>query len=278
MTVPFRDISLQRRSVRRQGVRVSYQTGGEGSPIVLIQGLGLPGAMWKDFAADLLEDGFAVTMPDNRGAGHSDLGRAPLTIADMADDVAAVMRREHNQPAVVVGISMGGMIAQHLALRHGELVGGLHLVSTTPGLRSGRMAAPDTYRLLLKMFLRPKSTSLADARNLLAHESHAPRLPELFRRWDAVLADQPTSGRAFLSQLQAAARHEVGDKIGQLRMPVNIITGRDDRLIPPENSVALADRIPGARLMVVPEAGHLLPFEQPDALHASLRDLLSRTR
>jgi pimeloyl-ACP methyl ester carboxylesterase len=234
--------------------------------------------MWKDFAVDLLERGYSVTMPDNRGAGHSGIGRLPLRIEQMADDVAAVMTRAHNKPAVVVGISMGGMIAQHLALRHPHLVSGLHLISTTPGLRSGRMASPDTYQLLLKMFLRPKSTSLADARRLLAHESHTPRLPELFRRWDAVLAEQPTSGKAFLAQLSAAARHEVGGQIGQISMPVNIIAGNDDRLIPPTNSIALADRIPHARLMLVDQAGHLLPFEQPEALHLSLAELLDRVR
>jgi pimeloyl-ACP methyl ester carboxylesterase len=274
MTNPLEKYDVRREWVRREGARISFQRAGNGPPITLIQGLGLPGAMWRDFAAELVAMGYSVTLPDNRGAGYSDLGRVPLRIEQMADDVAAVMMRAHLEPSVVVGISMGGMIAQHLALRHPQLVRGVHLVSTTPGLKSGKMAAPDTYRLLLKMFLRPKSTSLEDARKLLAHEVHTPRLPELFRRWDAVLAEQPTSGKAFVAQLGAAARHEVGKKIGQLAMPVNIVSGNDDRLIPPQNSIALAERIPHARLKLVDQAGHLLPFEQPDALRESLEDLL----
>lgn len=268
---------MKRRFVRRAGARLSYQHAGSGPPVTLIQGLGLPGAMWKDFAADLLDMGFSVTLPDNRGTGGSDVARPPYSVEQMADDVAAVMTRAHNEPSLVIGISMGGMIAQQLVLRHPGLCAGLLLVSTTPGLKSGAMARPDTYRLLMRMFLRPGATSIDDAQQLLAHQSSAERLPELFRRWDAVLDEQPTPARAFLGQLYAAARHEVGHLLERIELPVHVISGRDDRLIPPRNSIVIAERIRASRLTLVEEAGHLLPFERPAHLMRAFEEVANRS-
>ena len=115
-------------------VRIHWESHGEsrGPAVVLVQGLGLSSRFWFDQPARLSKHQRVITL-DNRGTGRSDKPRRPYRLPQMADDVARVIREANAGPAIVVGISMGGMIAQHVAMRHPKDVAGLVLIATTPG-------------------------------------------------------------------------------------------------------------------------------------------------
>ena len=133
---------------RPDGSRLYYEVGGRGAPLVLIRGLSRSSAYWFDFR-DLLEQHRTVLVLDNRGVGRSSTPRGPWSTEDMADDVADVLRDSGVERADVFGISLGGMVAQHLALRHPHRVKRLMLACTTPGGRGAdRLIHPDNSRRL----------------------------------------------------------------------------------------------------------------------------------
>lgn len=250
---------------------IQYHEIGAGEPIVLIQGLGMPGVMWRDLADELAAHNLRVIMPDNRGTGGS--GRVPtwaFTVEDMADDVAAVLDHAGEADALVLGYSLGGMIAQHVALRHPGRVRGLLLAATTCGLPHGTIPAPGTIWGLLKLFLRPKDITPAQVQAVMTHPDATPRLAEIFAQIEDKLKSAPTPPQTIIGQLLAATQHSAGFRLKQIKAPTWIVTGDSDALIPSRNSDILAARIPGAQLHVVPRTGHLFAYERPGAL----RDLL----
>lgn len=262
---------LQTHKTTRGLHAIQYHSVGEGEPLVLIQGLGMPGVMWADLAGELAGHGLRVIMPDNRGTGGSD--RRPVwgyTVEDMADDVACVMEDAGVTQALVCGYSLGGMIAQHVALRHPSKVRGLLLAATTCGLPHGVTPRPATIYGLLKLFLRPKAVTAEQVQAVMTHPDATPRLREIFDQIEARLAPNPTPPATIIGQLLAASAHSTGFRLKQIKAPTWVVTGDADALIPPRNADVLAAKIPGARLHVVPRTGHLFAYERPGAL----RDLV----
>jgi 3-oxoadipate enol-lactonase len=261
--------------VTRPGTHIHYEIHGEEGPVVvLLQGLGLSSRFWFDVPATLRADpekNRRVITIDNRGTGRSGrppaLSWPPWTLATMADDVAAVLDDAGISDAIVVGISMGGMIAQHVALRHRARVRGLVLLATSPGLLAG--VPPDVgslYRLLSLPFGGRRA-----ARNLtrlLLPESKWERAREIFRDWPNAMKDDPTSGTTFAAHLFAASTHFVAPRLAKIDCPVLVVAGAEDSLIPKRNAEALARRLPDAELELLPDTGH--------ALFAEDRDLVRR--
>ena len=160
--------------------RIHYQVMGEGDDnVVLVQGLGLSSRFWFEQPELLATDPDRprrVLVLDNRGTGKSDKPRPPYRMAEMADDVIAAMDAAGMRAATIVGISMGGMIAQHVALRHPSRVDGLVLLATTPGLPHGRLPGVRALRTLISLSLfgpRRGSNGLA---SLLLSKDHEPIL------------------------------------------------------------------------------------------------------
>jgi len=258
------------------GVDIAYEVRGRGPPVVLLMGLSLPGSVWEARAEELVDEGLRVIVPDNRGTGASDVPWPPYTMQRLAEDVVAVVRDAGVSSAIVVGVSFGGAVAQHVALEHPERVDGLVLASTTPGFPTGQLPELWAVARLLRVVFTPDAVGIDDARELFAHSDSTDALEAFLERVDASLADQPTPARGALGQLTAMLGHHTGPRLREIRAPTRVMTGDSDVVIPPANAEILAAEIPGASLRVVPRAGHIAIHEDPPALREELEVLCDR--
>lgn len=258
--------------VNRPGASIHYVTrGAPGEPaVVLLQGLGLSSRFWFDIP-DMLakEEGRSrrVIAVDNRGTGKSGRPRPPWTMGTMADDVAAVLDDAGVNDVIVVGISMGGMIAQHVALRHPSRVRGLVLLATTPGFLAGALPAPTSLYRLLSVPLAGRNAQAKMARLLLPRSKWA-RAAEILRDWPSAMREDPTSPATFAGHLFAASTHFVAPRLSRIACPALVVAGTEDMLIPRRNAEVLARGIPRAELELLPDTGH--------AIFADDRDLVRR--
>lgn len=251
-------------SVQNKGVRIAYHTRGEGTPIVLLMGLGLPGVIWGELVDALAERNFFVVIPDNRGTGDSDAPMPPYSMKTMAADVVSVMEDAGVDSAQLVGVSFGGMLAQHVALDYPDRIEGLMLASTTCGLPHGKLPHPRAVWLLLKMAFFPDRMTFEEARQLFCHPDSADTLRAFLERVERQMQEAPTPMRASVGQLGAVIGHSTGARLSELKAPTRICTGDSDILIPPENAEILAELIPGATLTTIPRAGHIALHEYPN--------------
>ena len=233
--------------------------GAEGPHVVLLQGLALSSTFWFDLPRRLTvesERPCRAVIIDNRGVGRSDRPWGPYRMGTLADDVAAVLDAVGAARAFVVGISLGGMIAQHVALRHPARVSGLGLLATTPGVPFGTLPDPATLLALLRLPLARDPKAVA---RILLSEKHMPQARRLLGKWPAAMKAEPVMPRVFFSQFAAAAGHSTGFKLGSIRCPTVVVAGAEDQVIPPDNARRLARRIPGAVLEILPDVGHGIP-------------------
>ena len=266
---------------RPDGVRIHYEVRSEtkdaASPaVVLVQGLGLSSRFWFDMPERLARGAKArrLIVLDNRGVGRSDKPRGPYRMATLADDVAAVLDASGTDRAIVVGISLGGMIAQHVALRHPGRVAGLVLLATTAGLPHARLPKARAVATLVGLpivgrFRPAAQVGRALARLLLA-EKDVPRAGELLSQWPAAMRAEPMLPRSYFAQLAAVATHSTGSRLKRLACPTVVVTGDEDILIPASNSRMLAKLVPGAYLDVVPSCGHAIPASDPECIERAL--------
>lgn len=230
--------------------------------LVMIQGLMLDGRFWFEMPELLADDPelpWHVLVPDNRGVGQSDLPRRPWTMAEMADDVAAMLDAVGVRRAVIAGISMGGMISQQFALRHPERVVGLVLMATWPGLPFGKLPNLTTLRGLVGSSLT-HSRDLESLARLVLPDSELPNAWRHLEGWVRLMREQPPHRRTFLGQFGAIGTHSTGHRLGRIEVPVRVVTGDEDRLVPPSNSDVLAARLPRAELEILPGVAHGIPF------------------
>jgi pimeloyl-ACP methyl ester carboxylesterase len=235
-----------------------------------VQGLGLSSRFWFDvphlLASDPAHPRYVLAI-DNRGTGRSDKPRRLWTMGTMADDVVAVLDHAGVDSAFVVGISMGGMIAQHVALRHPSRVRGLVLIATTAGFLLGALPEAAALGRLLSLPLGgPRA-----ARNLsrlLLPESKWHRAREIFQDWPSAMRDDPTSAGTFAAHMFAASTHLVTRRLRHIECPAVVVAGAHDALVPLRNAQVLAELIPNAELEIVAETGH--------AVFAEDRDLVRR--
>jgi 3-oxoadipate enol-lactonase len=240
-----------------------WESVGSGPPVLLIMGLGLSaGAWWR--TVPVLARRLRVISFDNRGVGRSPSHTYSYTTEAMADDAASVMDAAGIEDAHVYGISLGGMVAQQLALRHPRRVRSLVLGATHPG--GPRAVAPESD--VLDFLRRRPDMQHEEAAWASVPYNYGPRCR---RRQGARIAEDiahrlahPFPADAYRAQLYAAALHNCHGRLDRVEVPTLVVHGRHDRLIPVANAELLADQIPTARLEILEQSGHLYPTEQPD--------------
>jgi pimeloyl-ACP methyl ester carboxylesterase len=256
------------------GVDLFYAERGQGEPLVFLNGLSGDHLYWM---AQLRAFGkrYRCLAPDNRDVGRSSYAPGPYTIKDMAGDVAALLERLQAPPAHVVGLSMGGMIAQELALAAPGRVKSLVLAGTL-----GR--ADEWFRLTLGAFgliRRQVEDTPAFFEAILpwwvSHRylAQADRLPWI--RWLLRQTPQPQRLDGFLRQLEALAGHDALGRLPGLRCPALVLVGEDDCVCPPRYAAELRAALAHAALVTLPGVGHAPPFEDPQGFQAALNSFLA---
>ncbi len=243
-------------------------------PVLMIRGLARTARHWGDVVPELARS-FRVIVFDNRGVGRSSAPPPPYTTRMMADDAARVLDAAGVPRAHVFGVSLGGMIAQELALGHPARVDRLVLGCTRAGgLRHSTMMPLSVIAGLVgPMRLGPEEAVRRTAPLVLSERFIRDR-PDVIEHWVQLVRDEPPKTHGVLAQLAAGALHAAGRRLGHIRRPTLVVTGDADRLIDAENSRRLARLIPGARLSLIPGAGHDFPTEVPQQLAELLADFL----
>jgi 3-oxoadipate enol-lactonase len=245
---------------------VYYDDYGAGHPVLFMSGLGSTRLGWwkqiKPFSSK-----YRVINMDNRDAGDSGLGTGPYTIADMAEDVVGVIQNLKLGPTHMVGISMGGMIMQELAIRHPELVDKLVLVSTTAGGPTGVNAKPEISALLVRKEDEDIETRVRNTFTAIAGEGYMAKHPEDLDQIVKNSIAKPMSAESYQRQLGACVGHfrqGVADQLTKITVPTLVVHGDYDPLIPYPNGQYLAEHIKGARLVTFPGVGHISMIESPE--------------
>jgi pimeloyl-ACP methyl ester carboxylesterase len=260
-------------------VEIAYTVEGHGSKtVLLLMGLGGRALDWgTEFPAALAENHRVVRM-DNRGVGASPKARGGYELGDLARDAVVVLDAVGAPSASVVGVSMGGMIAQLLAIEHPNRVDRLVLLSTNFGGPSVEPPHPEAMTLFdPTTFLSRGKDPIEMFRHTLTVIS-APGFVE--RRPDAVssllenVRVQPTRSGAFMAQLQAILMSDRSEAVRQIRQPTLVIHGDSDGLVPVSNGRALAERIPGSRFALIQDCGHMAMWERPEELSRLVKQFL----
>ena len=258
-------------------IQLYYEEQGHGEPLLLIMGLGASIMGWSEQIPTFSREVRVIAF-DNRGAGRSDKPAVRYTIALFADDTAGLMDALGIESAHVYGQSMGGFIAQELALRHPQRVRTLVLGSTSCGGRQTIVGSPENLAIMGMMnTLSPREAAEKGLLILYSEEfirRHHDALIERSLR-EAELRPPPD---AFGRQVQAAIRHETFGRLPDIRCPTLVITGSDDKVVPADNSRILAQRIPGAELAILPDAGHGYLVEKAAESNAIVLEFLRRHR
>jgi pimeloyl-ACP methyl ester carboxylesterase len=249
-------------TARRNGAEIYYEVRGEGAPLVLVEGLGYGLWMWRG-QSPAFERKFRLVLVDNRGVGRSTPLPGPYSADEFARDVLAVLDAERVEQVTVLGVSMGGAIAQSLAALAPDRVSALVLVCTTPGGPEAKPMPPETFQEVTRPV--PGESAEARLRRTMAialtpayPREHGPEL-------DAIIAERlasPTDPAQWMFQALSMATFDARASDARLALPTLITTGDEDRVLPWTNSLLLLKLIPRSSLAVFRGQNHLHLIER----------------
>jgi pimeloyl-ACP methyl ester carboxylesterase len=259
-------------TVRTPAAELHYERAGPGEPLLLIQGMSGTHVAWGEPFLGPLREHFDVTAFDNRGIGLSAPVDGPFTIAEMAEDTAALMGELGLESAHVVGISMGGMIAQELALAHPERLRSLTLGCTYCGGPGSQLMPEENARKLMEGLAsgdREKAIRAAYEVNL----SPAFRADESrFAAFHEMATSVPAAKETIQLQIQAIFGHDTSGRLGEISAPTLIVHGIEDGVLPYPNGELIASLMPAARLEPLEGVGHMFWWEQPEVSADLIRE------
>jgi pimeloyl-ACP methyl ester carboxylesterase len=262
----------------KDGTRIHYEIRGQGEPLALIFGYAGSSRGWGEPFLKLLEARFKTVVIDNRGTGQSDKPEKPFSLADMAADAASVLDDAKIERAHVMGISMGGMIAQEFALNHPARLRGLVLGCTLCGLAH---SVPGNPEALAALQVNPSEPLAPQVERLFAACCARPFVASaqgqavLKERVAEALNYPMTPPHTYQLHWGAIGGFDVFDRLPQIKAPTLVITGTSDLLVPDANSDIIKERIPGAHLHKLSGAGHVFFWEAPEETAAIVSKFLS---
>jgi len=264
-------------TVIANGISISYKIEGSGPPLVLVAGLGYSRWMWHKMVPGLAEN-FQVLSYDNRGVGQSDKPAGPYNAQLLAEDLASLLEELGIEQTAVFGHSMGGFVAQAFALAYPEKVTKLILSATNFG---GPHHIPVTQEALA-VLMDTTSEPLTRLRNgilISCAAGFADRQPAVVDEWLTYRAEHPIDPAGYqaqmgvgLSLMSEEACFEY--KLAAITALTLILSGAEDKVVPPANVDLLAEAIPHAETAVIDQAGHFFQFEQPDTAVAIVTKFL----
>lgn len=257
-------------------IEVAYRTYGKGAPLVAIMGFSGTMDTWDPNFIAALAKKYRVVMFDNRGMGETTAGSKEFTISTFASDTAGFMDAMKIEKADVLGFSMGSTIAQELVLQTPEKVNGLILYGASCG---GPQAVPPTQQVLAQL-MDSSGTPQQRGQRMLMLMFPPPWLDQP-KNMDYIMAtlgksSEPVAPESVDKQLGAIASWGGSyDRLPSIKNPTVLLTGTEDVIVPPQNSVVMAGRIPAAWLIQVRGGGHGLMFQYPEAAATYVLDFLS---
>jgi 3-oxoadipate enol-lactonase len=261
-------------TVHCNGHELHYAASGSGPALVFLNGLAGDHLYWMG-QVRALSPQFRCLALDNRDVGQSSYASGPYTIAELADDVVCLLDTLALSAAHIIGLSLGGMIAQELALRHPRRVLSLCLVDTLARSDAWFNATLDAFSFIRKQVPDSGSFFVALLPWLVSHRffDEPSRLDWLA----ALLRGNPFPQRieGFFRQIEAIRGHDALDRLSAISCPVLVAVGEDDMIAPPRYAGQLASAVQGARLEVLPGVGHAPPIEAPRLFNRLLADFLT---
>lgn len=255
------------------GARIAYDVLGDGDPLLFVHGLAYDRHGWGPLPHLLAEES-RVVLFDNRGVGESDVPEGPYSVAQLAADAVAVLDAAGVERAHVLGVSLGGFVAQEIALTYPRRVRRLVLGSTSPG-GTGAYPMPEKGTKAFELF--PTMEREAGLRLMVetALGEHGVReRPELLEEIYAYRLEHAPTLAGWYAQAVAGATFDAYDRVSSISAPTLVFHGRADDVVDPRNSELLARLIPDSQLHLVPDRGHLLVWEEAEALAPVVRGFL----
>jgi pimeloyl-ACP methyl ester carboxylesterase len=252
-------------------IQIYYEVRGRGFPLMMIMGLGANLDWWDPRMLQGLSKKFKLVMFDNRGAGRTGVSDRRYTIKSFAEDTADLMNVLGISRSRVIGVSMGGMIAQELALNFPEKVEKLVLCSTNCGGARSVLASQEVLQALTadRSALSPEEIVRMTI-PLLFTDDFIKKNPDLVEFSIQQILRAPISNESFVRQLNAIMEFDTYNRLPQIRAPTLILHGKRDILVPPENAAVLAEAIPNAKLVYFENSAHGLIEEMEKVVHVLL--------
>jgi 3-oxoadipate enol-lactonase len=245
---------------------------GSGPPVVLLHGLGWDSSLWFPTLTQLATRHRAIA-GDTRGHGDSDKPEGPYSIAQLAEDWATLLDHLRVREATLVGLSQGGMVAQALAITRPDLVARLVLVATSCRSHPDAKANMEA-RVAALADAGPEAAAQVAAASIFsaAWRRQNPEQLARFLHWRCLAPTEPLT-----AAMRAVYDYDLSRGLPGIRVPTLVVAGTGDTLIPPAASQQIADLIPGAELHLLPDVGHIIPVEAPNAFARLLQDFLHDT-
>ncbi len=254
------------------GSELHVERRGDGEPLLLVQGMGGHSGHWGKPFLDALTSDFETILFDHRGIGRSGPLTGDITTADLAADALALLDGLEVEEAHVFGFSMGGMVAQELALRAPERVRTLTLASTTAGGTQSKPTSGDVVQALT-------AAVLSGDRERVLRTGYGIVLSRAFvadaGNWDAFAAiarDHPASLQTLMEQQAAVVAHDAYGRLRAVSVPTLVVHGSEDQMLEAVNGELIASMIPGARYELLEGVGHLVFWEQPERVARLVRE------
>jgi pimeloyl-ACP methyl ester carboxylesterase len=261
--------------VKCNDINICYEVKGKGFPLAMVMGLSANMDWWDPKLIEQISRKYKTVIFDNRGAGRTDAPKIDYSIKMFADDTAKLLDNLKIEKAHILGISMGGMIAQEFALNYPQRVEKLVLCSTTCGASKSVQPGPKVLGVLVSGGSSTAEMIVKNTIPLLFTEDFIKSNSAYMKQVTEQLMRAPITPDAFTRQIKAIMAWDTYARLPKIKSPTLVMHGKKDILVPPENAKIIADRIPGAELAYFEKSAHALFSQETDKVISTLLQFLA---